>query len=89
MTNSNMQFKTQDQDPRPTIGEDLTPEQRRVANDLWDNVKDGISATKDKPFGKGSGVEDAVLTLKSQAKPFNYRPFRLNEIGDEVWCYKA
>ncbi len=73
MTDSNIQFKAQKEDLRPTIGEDLTPEQRRVAKDLWDSVKDDISATKDKPFGKATGVEEAVLRLKSDAKPFNYR----------------
>jgi hypothetical protein len=43
----------------------LSPEQRHVANDLWVSVKDDISATKDKPFGKATGVEEAVLRLKS------------------------
>ncbi len=34
MTDSNAQVEAQEEDPRPTIGEDLTPEQQRVANDL-------------------------------------------------------
>ena len=44
VNDSNTQFKAQEEDPRPTIGEDLTPEQRRVVNNLWDSVKDHISS---------------------------------------------
>ena len=83
MTDYNVQVEAQEEDPRPTIGEDLTPEQRRVANDLWDSVKDDISATKDRSFGKATGVEEAVLRLKSDAKPFSYRPFRLDDAKTE------
>jgi hypothetical protein len=60
-----------DKEQTPTIGEDLTPERAQIARDLWDSVKDDIAATKDKPFGKAAGVEEAVLRLKPDAKPFN------------------
>jgi hypothetical protein len=75
MTDSNAQVKAQEEDSKPTIGEDLTREQRRVANDLWDSVKDDISETKDKPFGKATDVKKAMLEWKSDANPYNHRNF--------------
>ncbi len=54
-----------------------------MANDLWVSVKDDISATKDKPFGKATGVDEAVLKLRPNAKPFKYRPFRLDDAKTE------
>jgi hypothetical protein len=55
MADSYMQFKAQKEDPRPNIGEDLTPEQRHVAHELCDKVKDDVSADKDRPLGKATG----------------------------------
>ncbi len=66
-----------DKEQTPTIGGELTPEQAQIARDLWDSVKDDIAATKNKPFGKATGVDE--LRLKPDAKPFNYRPFRLDD----------
>jgi ATPase subunit of ABC transporter with duplicated ATPase domains len=62
-----------DKEQTPTIGGELTPEQAQIARDLWDSVKDDIAATKDKPFGKATGVEEAVLRLKPDAfdRPLN------------------
>ncbi len=65
------QEKEDDKEQTPTIGEDLIPEQPQIACDLWDSIKDDIAATKDKSFSKASGVEEAVLRLKPNAKPFN------------------
>ncbi len=42
-----------------------------MANDLWASVKNDISAIKDKLLAKATGVEEAVLKLKSDAKFFN------------------
>jgi hypothetical protein len=84
MADSHIHSKAQDENQKPPIGEDFTPKQRQVANDLWNSARNDISATKDKLFGKATGgVEDAVLRLKSDAKPFNYRAFRLHDAKTE------